>query len=108
MKIAITSTGGSLTAQMDSRFGRCAYFVIYDTETKKFNAFSNPASAFSGGAGPAAARELVKNKVDVLITGNVGTNAEQALNAAGIKVVTTLTGTVQDVIDAFQKDIGAR
>lgn len=107
MKIAITSTGGSLTAQMDSRFGRCAYFVIYDTEIKKFHAFSNPASAFSGGAGPAAARELAKNKVEVLITGHVGTNAEQALNAAGIKVVTTYTGTIQHVLDAYEKDTEA-
>ncbi len=104
MKIAITSTGGSLTAQMDSRFGRCAYFVIYDTETKKINAFSNPASEFSGGAGPAAARELTKNNVEVLITGHVGTNAEQALKAANIKVVTDYSGTVQDVIDAYEKD----
>ena len=104
MKIAITSTGGSLTAQMDSRFGRCAYFVVYDTETEKINAFSNPAAAFSGGAGPAAARELTKNNVEVLITGHVGTNAEQALNAAGIKVVTNYTGTVQEVLDAYAKD----
>ncbi len=104
MKIAVTATGGSLTAQMDSRFGRCNYFVIYDTDTEKINAFSNPASAFSGGAGPAAARELTKNNVEVLITGHVGTNAEQALDAAGIKVVTDYTGTVQEVLNAYLKN----
>jgi predicted Fe-Mo cluster-binding NifX family protein len=104
MKIAITATGGALTAQMDSRFGRCAYFIIYDTETKKFNAFSNPAAAFSGGAGPAAARELVKYSVEVLITGHVGMNAEQALAAANIKVVTGYSGTVQEALDAYDKD----
>ena len=101
MKIAVTSTGGSLSAQMDSRFGRCAYFVIYDTDTKKMTAFSNPASEFPGGAGPAAARELTKNNVDVLITGHVGIKAEQALEAADIKVVTRESGTVQEGLDAY-------
>ena len=32
MKIAITSTGNSLESNIDQRFGRCAYFVIYNTE----------------------------------------------------------------------------
>ncbi|RQW09971.1 dinitrogenase iron-molybdenum cofactor biosynthesis protein [candidate division KSB1 bacterium] len=104
MKIAVTATGGALTAQMDSRFGRCAYFVIFDTETKKINAFANPAAAFAGGAGPAAARELTKYSVEVLITGHVGLNAEQALAAANIKVVIGYSGTVQEVLDAYAKD----
>jgi len=34
MKIAITSTGNSLESNIDQRFGRCAYFVIYNTENK--------------------------------------------------------------------------
>jgi predicted Fe-Mo cluster-binding NifX family protein len=31
MKVAITSTGNSPESTLDSRFGRCSYFVIYDT-----------------------------------------------------------------------------
>lgn len=34
MKIAITSTGNTLDSNMDQRFGRCSYFVVYNMESK--------------------------------------------------------------------------
>jgi len=101
MKIAVTAKGGSLNAQMDKRFGRCEYFVIVDSETKRFNAVFNPGAAASGGAGPSAAKEIAKYGAEVLITGHVGVNAQQALDAAGIKVVTEAEGTVTEVIDRY-------
>ena len=101
MKIAISATGNGPTEKMDSRFGRCPFFVTFDTETEKFDSFENPAASAAGGAGPAAARELAKNNVELVITGHVGTNAEQALSAAAIKVITDFTGTVQEVLDAY-------
>jgi len=33
MKICVSAFSGSLDAEVDSRFGRCAYFVIVDSET---------------------------------------------------------------------------
>lgn len=103
MKIAISSKGGSLHAQMDERFGRCEYFIIVDSETMKFNAVFNPSSDVSGGAGPAAAKKIAEQGAEVLITGNVGVNAQQALEAAGIKVVTGAVGTVKEVVENFLK-----
>lgn len=103
MKIAVSSKGGALLAQMDERFGRCEYFVIVDSETMKFTAFSNPNYSASGGAGPASAREIAKHGAEVLITGKVGVNAQQALAAAGIKVVTGVSGTVKSVVEDYLK-----
>lgn len=34
MKIAISSMGKGINSMLDVRFGRCNYFVIYDTEDK--------------------------------------------------------------------------
>lgn len=103
MKIAVTATGGSLEAQVDSRFGGCAYFVIVDSDTMRFTAFSNPASTLSGGAGPAATREIVKYSAKVLLTGSVGQKALSALEAAGIKVVTGVSGTVKEAVLNYLK-----
>jgi len=105
MKIAVSTTGGSMSAQLEERFGRCAYFVIVDSETMKFTAFSNPASELSGGAGPTAAREISKHGAEVVITGRVGGNAEAALNAAGIKIVTGYSGSVREVVEAYLKNM---
>jgi len=41
MKIAISSTGTDIDAQIDSRFGRCAYFLIVNTDDMSFKAFDN-------------------------------------------------------------------
>jgi len=101
MKIAVTAKGGSLNAQMDERFGRCEYFIIVDSETMRFNAVLNPSAAASGGAGPSAAREISKHGAEVLITGSVGGNAQQALEAAGIKLVTMTGGTVKEVVEKY-------
>ena len=42
MKIAITSQGDQLDSVIDQRFGRCSYFVIYDTESKTTQFIQNP------------------------------------------------------------------
>ena len=84
MKIAVSAGGGSMSAQIDERFGRCAYFVIVDSETMKFTAFANPASELSGGSGPAAVREIARHGAEVILTGRIGTNAQQELEAARI------------------------
>jgi len=33
MKIAITSSGSDLKSEVDPRFGRCAYFILVETDT---------------------------------------------------------------------------
>ena len=41
MKIAVTSRTTSLDGEVDPRFGRAAYFIIYDTESDEFKAIDN-------------------------------------------------------------------
>ncbi|MCJ7594880.1 MAG: dinitrogenase iron-molybdenum cofactor biosynthesis protein, partial [Desulfobacterales bacterium] len=41
MKIAVSSTGNHLDSPIDPRFGRCAYFVIIETDDMGFEAFEN-------------------------------------------------------------------
>ena len=36
MKMCISASSGNLDANVDSRFGRCPYFVIVDSETMEF------------------------------------------------------------------------
>ena len=44
MKIAITSEGNTLSSLIDSRFGRCAFFAIFDTDIQDTEFFPNPAN----------------------------------------------------------------
>jgi len=105
MKIAVSATGGSMNAKMSEQFGRCAYFIIIDSETMKWMPVLNPAVGARGGAGIEASKLIADNGVEVVLTGSVGPNAEAALKAAGIKIVTGFSGTktVQEVVEEYLK-----
>jgi predicted Fe-Mo cluster-binding NifX family protein len=103
MKICVSSTGKDLNASVDQRFGRCQYFLIVDMETMNVKSISNESAMSSGGAGVQAAQIVTKEEVDVVITGNIGPNAFQILQATGIKVFTGAEGTIEDAIESYKK-----
>jgi predicted Fe-Mo cluster-binding NifX family protein len=102
MKIAVTSRGTDLNAQVDPRFGRAAYIIVVDTETKAFDVIDNAenVNAFKG-AGIQAAAMICDKEAEALLTGFCGPNAFKTLDAAGVKVVNDVTGTIDQAIDAF-------
>jgi len=52
MKICVTSTGPTMDASVDPRFGRCQYFVFVDSETMEHEAMPNPGIGASSGLSP--------------------------------------------------------
>lgn len=103
MKICVTALGNTLDASIDPRFGRAAYLTIVDSESMAFETILNAAAGTMGGAGIQAAQTIAGKGVKVLITGNVGPNAFQALSAAGIKIVTGTLGTVREVVEKYKR-----
>jgi predicted Fe-Mo cluster-binding NifX family protein len=103
MKICVSSTANSLDAPVDPRFGRCPYFIIMDLDTMQFEAVPNAASGAMGGAGIQAAQIIASKGAKIVITGNVGPNAFQALSAAGIKIITGAYGTVREVVEKYKR-----
>jgi predicted Fe-Mo cluster-binding NifX family protein len=101
MKVAVTSTGTTLDAQVDPRFGRCANFVIVETRDLSFEAITNSNASAGGGAGIQSAQLIADQNVSIVITGNCGPNAYRTLEAAGIDVVTGASGTVRDAVASF-------
>jgi predicted Fe-Mo cluster-binding NifX family protein len=104
MRIAISSTGRDLDANLDTRFGRAAYFIILDSETMDFEAVENSQNLNSPqGAGIQAGKTIADHHVDTLITGHCGPKAFKVLQNAGVQVVTGASGRVADAIDQFRK-----
>ena len=101
MKIGVTAQGESLEAEVEPRFGRCPHFVIVDSETMAGEGFSNPAADAAGGAGPQAVQSFLEHGAEVVLTGRVGPNAEEALQAADLAVVTRVSGTVREAVEAY-------
>ena len=101
MKLAISSHDGKLDSQFSSRFGRCNYFIFFDTETRSDEAKPNPAADARGGAGPQAVQFLNNNGIEATITGRYGPNAFSALEAAGIQAYEAEEGTPDELLDRF-------
>lgn len=105
MKLAITSTGKDLDAQVDPRFGRAAYIIVVDTETLEFDVIDNAENknAFKG-AGIQAASGIADKGAQVLLTGFCGPNAFKTLDAAGVKVANDAQGSIREAIDNFKAE----
>ena len=103
MRVAVSATGGVLDAPIDPRFGRCPYFIIVDTDTMQFEALPNTSQYAASGAGIQAAQAVASKGAKTVLTGNVGPNAYQALSAAGVQIVTGVTGTVREAVTRYKK-----
>ncbi|GAE02754.1 dinitrogenase iron-molybdenum cofactor family protein [Clostridium botulinum B str. Osaka05] len=103
MKIAISSTGKTMENLLDMRFGRCEYFQIHDTESKKVKILENEGQNASGGAGIVASNQLVDEKIDVIITGNFGPNAFEIIEKAGVKAYKCESISITSVIEKYNK-----
>ena len=102
MKICVTAQGKTLDDAVDPRFGRCAFFIIVDTETLDFEALENGSAQFSGGAGIQSGQVMAAKDVKAVLTGNVGPNAFQTLQAGGIKIDTGLSGKVSEAVEKYK------
>jgi predicted Fe-Mo cluster-binding NifX family protein len=106
MKVLVTSTGKTLDASLDARFGRAKFFAVVETESADFEiVHNNAAREASQGAGIQAAELAAQLGVKTVITGHCGPKAFAALKAAGIEVVSGASGTVRQAVEAFKTGV---
>lgn len=101
MIVILTASAPELTAPIDPRFGRCAYLLVFDTESGGWQAYPNPAIHASGGAGSQAAQFAAAHKAQAVISGDFGPNAFQALQAAQVGMY--LYGEARTANEALEK-----
>jgi len=107
MKIAFTTKGTELSSEIDPRFGRSQYFLVYDDESEEVIYHDNSeVENEAHGAGPKAAQKLFELGAQILITGNgPGGNAGTVLEKAGVKVyIGAGEMTVKESFEAYKKD----
>lgn len=102
-KVAVSSQGQSLDDLLDPRFGRCNYFIIAEVDNGKIlndKYISNSGGMGRGGAGISAAQLMGNEKVEIVITGNVGPNAYSVLSNLNIEIYSG-NGKVKDAINDY-------
>lgn len=103
MKICVTAGAFGLDAPFDTRFGRCPFFTVVETDEMTVESIPNSIAGPSRGAGMYAAQVVAGLGVAALITGKIGPNALQTLSAVGIGVYRQLEGTVGEAAELFKQ-----
>jgi len=93
MKIAVSSSGLSLESEVDTRIGRCPYFIVVEDGTWAYEAVPNPCTMDVCVSGMDVARELVRRGAEAVITGDCSNEVVQAFGMAGLKVYRGALGT---------------
>jgi predicted Fe-Mo cluster-binding NifX family protein len=102
MKVVVSAMQEGLDAEASPVFGRCPVYVFVDTETMEFESAPNPAMSAPGGAGIQAAQFAVSKSVTAVLTGNVGPNAFNVLQAAGVTMYPVSGGSVREAVEALK------
>lgn len=102
MKIAITAQDRTMDSELDPRFGRTRYFIVFDTESGEHEVVDNDQNLHAAqGAGVQAAQNVAGLGVEVVLTGNCGPKAFSVLGKAKVAVHIGVTGTVKEAVEKF-------
>ena len=105
MKIAISARGPNSYSDVDERFGRAYWFLIYDDEDGSWMPIDNSANREKAkGAGSSTAEMLKEFGVEQVLTGETGPKAYRVLSQAGINICHGMVGVVRDVLEDWRND----
>jgi predicted Fe-Mo cluster-binding NifX family protein len=104
MKIAISASGKNKEDLLDNRFGRCEYFQIIDLKSNEIKVVNNKGLETNGGAGIAAANQILDEDVEVVITGSLGPNAFEIIDRAKIKAYKCAPIAINEVLEKYKNN----
>jgi predicted Fe-Mo cluster-binding NifX family protein len=103
VKVVFTTSGKTLHAPLDTRFGRAPKLLVYDLDSETFEVVDNQHNLNAvQGAGIQSAEAVARLGANVLVTGHCGPKAFRVLLAAGIKIFNTDAPTVAEALERYR------
>ncbi len=87
MRVAIASTGNTLDARICEHFGRCDYFIIYDTNSKAIEYIPNPYKYDDYDAGIKSVELVTTRNISKIISGEFGLKIKPMLDKLKIQLI---------------------
>lgn len=104
MRVAVTCRGASPDYDIDECFGRAYWLLVFDVVNRQWTAIDNGTTRnVRHNAGVLACQNLVEQKVDLLLTGQIGPKALRMLQAAGIAVHVGVAGSAREAVRSWQQ-----
>jgi predicted Fe-Mo cluster-binding NifX family protein len=84
-RIAVKSAGKDLNSRISS-IGRCSHILLFEGSPERFTVVENTSRRAGIESGVESAKALADEKIDIVITGTIGTRSWRVLHEAGISV----------------------
>jgi len=102
MKLCIPiQENNGIESQVYSHFGSATAFMIYDSETSKYQIIDNSDQNHTHGACNPI-NSINGQNINVVLVGGIGARAIEKLNARNIKVFQTVKETAKENIELFK------
>ncbi len=106
MKTVISATENNIDSAFDKRFGRAAWFCVFDEENGKIDFLKNNYAEASNGAGTKVASMMVELGIKKVISGHFGPKAKEILDKFNIQMVLIEEETsISKIITKLKNDI---
>ena len=103
MKIAIAASENHVKSQVDPHFGRCDWYCIFDSETKKTEFIENTARHNTDKAGCEAVDFLSGKGISIAIAGRFGSKVVEAFRANKVQmIVPEKIKTINEIINQIK------
>jgi len=100
-KVAIASSGTTLSSPVAIQFDTSPYFIITDPVQKKYKVVANPNANDPGNQGVQTAQYMVDLNVENVVASNFNPMAENTLHMLRINIYSGVTGTVSDILNSY-------
>ncbi len=106
MKVFLPVADNSgIASKLDSRFGRAAYFTIYDTETRQAQPLGeNQYKNMDHGVGLKVAALAVENGCAAAVGAQPGPKAVDILEKGNVKMLVAYDCTVEEAIHRYRAE----
>jgi predicted Fe-Mo cluster-binding NifX family protein len=103
MQIAISASENHVKSHVAPYFGRCDWFCLFDTETRKSEFIENTARHQLKKAGCDAVDFLVEKGINIAIAGRFGSKVVEAFRAKNVQIIIPeKEKTIQEIINQIK------
>jgi len=104
MKIAFALMENHHRSCVDEHFGRCDWYCIYDTKSKKSKYIENPNRYAEEGAGCTSAELLIEQGVETTVAGRFGSKVVEIFKKNNIQMIVPddKNKTMEDLIKSIK------
>lgn len=104
MKTVISSKGNDINSLFDLRFGRAAWFCIYNEDTGEIIFQKNEYVDTQSGAGVKVAEKMIETGITKAISGDFGPKARSILDQFNVQLVIIQNDdlTIKEIIEKLK------